>query len=539
DWATIRAIEEAEPLLAPRSTKDRAIRRWLQEHHYRDAILVSLPATNGFVGTLTACNRLGETATFTADDLTLLQTLAGHLAIAGGNARLLERLAYDATHDALTGLANRTFLSRQIDQHVSAPGIAACVLLLDLDRFKEVNDAWGHSAGDRLLRIIATRLRDFLPASATVARLGGDEFAALIPDFPAGESAARELGQRLAANLGRPVTFPEALLTPDASIGITVSTDDTPVNDLLRQADTAMYVAKTEATTVAVYHENMDRGRIENLALLADLRFALRNEPEQIEVYFQPQLDLRTRNVVSAEALVRWNHPTLGLVGPDRFIPLAETTGLINEFTPLILHAALRECRRWQDSGRCISVAVNLSARNIGDHTLPDRIRHALAYAGVPPSSLIVEITESSIIANPQQALHVLDRLFDLGICISLDDFGTGYSSLSYLQQLPVREVKIDRSFILGLTSADPRPSRALISSIAGLGANLGLRVVAEGVESAAVMDELQQLGCHVAQGFHISRPIPGGTFYKWLHDNAPIAGPAPTNAPLRLIANN
>jgi EAL domain-containing protein (putative c-di-GMP-specific phosphodiesterase class I) len=236
---------------------------------------------------------------------------------------------------------------------------------------------------------------------------------------------------------------------------------------------------------------------------------------------------------------VRWNHPNLGLLGPDRFIPLAETTGLINEFTPLILNAAVGECRRWRDSGRHISVAVNLSARDVGDSALPERIRHALAYAGVPPSSLTVEITESSIISDPQQTLHVLDRFADLGVAISLDDFGTGYSSLSYLQQLPVREVKIDRSFILGLTSADPRSSRALISSIAGLGANLGLRVVAEGVESEEVMDELQHLGCHVAQGFHISRPVPRGAFRQWLNDNAPARDLPPGDAPLRLVATN
>jgi diguanylate cyclase (GGDEF)-like protein len=539
DWATIRALDEAEPLLAPRSTKDRAVRRWLQEHDRRDAILVPLPGTHGFVGTLTVCNRLGETATFTADDLTLLQTLAGHLAVAGGSARLVEQLAYEASHDALTGLASRTFLSRHIDQHVSAPGTAACVLVLDLDRFKEVNDALGHSAGDRLLRIVAARLREFLPASATVARLGGDEFAALVPNLSGGETAARKLGQELAAHLSRPVTFPEALLTPDASIGLAVSTGDIPMTDLLRQADTAMYAAKADDSTVAIYAGTMDRGRIENLALLADLRIALRSHTEQIELYFQPQLDLQTRKVVSAEALVRWNHPSLGLLGPDRFIPLAETTGLINEFTPLILHAALGECRRWRDSGRHITVAVNLSARDVGDSALPERIRHALAYAGVPPSSLTVEITESSIISDPQQTLRVLDRFADLGVSISLDDFGTGYSSLSYLQQLPVREVKIDRSFIFGLTSPDPRPSRALISSIAGLGANLGLRVVAEGVESAEVMDELQQLGCHIAQGFHISRPVPGGAFREWLNANSPATDDGPGDAPLRLVATN
>jgi diguanylate cyclase (GGDEF)-like protein len=532
DWTSVRALDQAEPLLAPRSAKDRAVRGWLQERGYRDAIVVPLPTSSGFVGMLTVTNRLGETATFTQDDLTLLQTLTGHLAVAAGSARLVEQLGYEATHDTLTGLANRAHLSRQIEQHVPGPDTAACVLLLDLDRFKEVNDGLGHAAGDRLLLVVAQRLQAFLPASATVARLGGDEFAILIPNWTGAEAAASELGHQLAAELARPVNFDEALLTPDASIGVALAKPGCPSTDLLRQADTAMYAAKTSDTTVAVYHTDMDSGRVENLALLADLRAALREQPEQIALFYQPKIDLATRRVVSAEALVRWNHPTLGIINPDRFVPLAENTGLIDHFTPLILRGALVECARWREQGTPVTVAVNLSARNVGDSTLPGVVAAALSHAGVPSSSLILEITESSIIADPQQAQQVLAQLAELGVTISLDDFGTGYSSLSYLQRLPVQEVKIDRSFVRGLTSADPHSSRALISSIAGLGANLGLRVVAEGVEADFVLDELQQLGCHVAQGFAIAHPAPAREFRQWLQRR--FAGP---DAPLRLVS--
>lgn len=537
DWVTIRAVNHAEPLLAPRSTKDRAVRHWLDDNRYRDAMVVPLPANSGFVGTLSVSNRLGETATFTPDDLTLLQTLTGHLAVAAGGARLVEQLGYDATHDSLTALANRSYLARQIEQVDTGSTVSACVLLLDLDRFKEVNDGLGHSAGDQLLTVVARRLKAALPDDATVARLGGDEFAALLPTFRGGAEDALVLGRSLATALAQPVVVDEAMLTPDVSVGIALASAATSTGDLLRQADTAMYKAKSNDSTVAIYHPDMDRGRVENLALLADLRVALRESPAEIAVYYQPKLDLATRRVVSAEALVRWNHPKLGILGPDRFIPLAESTGLIDQFTPLILDAALTECRRWMREGHSLSVAINLSARNVGDARLCTRIRDALAHAGVPADKLILEITESSIIADPVQSLTVLRELAELGVTISLDDFGTGYSSLSYLQRLPVKEVKIDRSFVQGLTADDPDPSRALIGSITGLGSKLGLRVVAEGAETIAVIDELHELGCDVVQGYAVARPTPPDAFATWLQHQT-FAVPSSTNRSLQLLAN-
>jgi diguanylate cyclase (GGDEF)-like protein len=523
DWASIRALRDGEPFLAPRSAKDRAVRRWLADHGHRDAMVVPLPSSTGLTGTVRVVDRLGEFATFTEDDLTLLQTLTGHLTVAAGNARLVEQLGYEATHDALTGLGNRAQLSRRIE-HQLRQASGACVILLDLDRFKEVNDGLGHVAGDRLLCAVAERLRSFFTPDATVARLGGDEFAVLVPGEAMDAAAAGDLGERLAAELAQPVHLEEAVVTPDASIGIALGgrrrvgldRDGTDV-DLLRQADTAMYAAKESDTTVAVYQPEMDSGRVEKLALIADLRIALRQAPQQLAVYFQPKLDLRTGKIVSAEALVRWNHPQLGVLNPDRFLHLAESTGLMDQFTPLVLDAALKECRRWWQKGSRVTVAVNLSARNVCDPALPDLVATALAKVALPPTCLILEITESSLVADPAQALQVLDRIAGTGVTISLDDFGTGYSSLSYLQRLPAQEVKIDRSFVVGLTSANPQSSRALIASITGLADHFNLRVVAEGVEDDDVMHELRDLGCDVAQGYYIGKPMPAGDSDRWL----------------------
>ncbi len=517
DWIVVRALSQEEPTLAARTTKDRGLRRWLADRAIRDAIVVALPKSSGSPGILMVTDRLGETATFTEDDLTLLQTLTGHLAVAVRSTRLVERLGYDATHDSLTGLVNRSHLSDQIQHLMAADGRPAAVLLLDLDRFKEVNDVLGHEVGDRLLKVVADRLQDCAPAGATVARLGGDEFAVLIPNLPGGAVGAAALAEAIAETLVQPVRFEEAMLTPECSVGVAVTNGAFAQEDLLRQADTAMYDAKANHQRVAVYGPEMDRGRIERLALLADLRVVLDSSPEQLIMHYQPKIDLTTGAVTGVEALVRWNHPTLGVLGPDRFIPLAESTGLIEALTPLVLEAALTQCRDAQADGVPISVAVNLSARNISDPELPARVARTLERTGVPASRLVLEITESSVMGDPEQTMPVLQQLRDLGVCLSLDDFGTGYSSLSYLQRLPVGEVKIDRSFVMGLSGEDKISTRALIRTITGLGAALGLRIVAEGVEDQATLSELRDLGCDVAQGYYISRPMPAADLGDWL----------------------
>lgn len=520
DWVLVRALAQQEPTLAPRSTKDRALKRWLLDRDVRDALVVPLPESTGATGTLTVTDRLGETATFTEEDLTLLQTLTGHFGVAVRSTRLVERLAYEATHDSLTGLVNRSHLVHLVAE-VQCADSTTGVLLLDLDRFKEVNDVLGHEAGDRLLRVVADRLVDSVPPEAAVARLGADEFGVLLPRLSGGLDQLSELAGDLQRVLAEPIRFAEATLSAECSIGIAVSQNCDGKVDLVRQADTAMYEAKGNGQRLAAYGAHMDQGRIERLALLADLRAALTHYPEQLIMHFQPKLDLRTGSIEGVEALVRWNHPTLGVISPDRFIPLAESTGLIEALTPLVLDLALTQCRDATVGGEPLCVAVNLSARNVSDSELPNRIAAVLAKTGTPPSRLVLEITESSVMGDPEQTLPVLHRLRELGVCLSLDDFGTGYSSLSYLQRLPVSEVKIDRSFVTGLGGEDPVSTRALISTIIGLGDALGLRIVAEGIEDQVTLNELRDMGCDVAQGYFIARPMAHQQLSQWLAQHA------------------
>jgi diguanylate cyclase (GGDEF)-like protein len=517
DWVHSKALHHGEPTLAIHG-HDTAVARWLDSMNLKDAIVVPLQSGANIMGTVTVSDRLGDTATFTNDDLKMLQTLTGHFAGAVSSARLMEKLSYEATHDALTGLANRAYLSEQIRALAGASSSSA-VLLLALDKFKEVNDVLGHDIGDQLLMVIAERLRACLPENATVARLGGDEFAVLLPGGAGGIPQATALAQLAADRILAPVRFADALLTPEVSIGIAISPTVAPEN-LLRCADTAMYVAKSGSESVAVYEPSMDAGRAERLALLADLRVALDHSPQQFVLHYQPKLDLATAAVVSAEALVRWHHPTLGTLSPDRFIPLAEATGLIDKLTMHIVTAALTECARWHRRGHAVSVAVNLSARNLANATVIEHIAHAITATGAQCEWLILEITESAVMEDPEEAVAALTSIAELGICLSLDDFGTGYSSLSYLQRLPVSELKIDRSFVSGLTEGTPAGGAAdLFRSITALGANLNLRIVAEGIETKAQLDAVTVLGSQIGQGYLISRPLAAIAFQGWLDD--------------------
>jgi diguanylate cyclase (GGDEF)-like protein len=517
DWVHSKAIHHGEPTLATRG-RDTAVVRWLASRNLKDAIVVPLQSGANILGTVTVTDRLGDTATFTDDDLKMLQTLTSHFAVAVSSARLFERLSYEATHDALTGLANRAHLSRQIRASASvSPGSA--VLLLDVDKFKEVNDILGHDVGDQLLIVIAERLSACMPEDATVARLGGDEFAVLLPGGADGIPDVTGLAELAADRILAPVWFSEALLTPEVSIGIATSPTVVAEN-LLRCADTAMYVAKSRSESVAVYETSMDSGRAERLALVADMRVALDHSPQQFALHYQPKIDLATGAVVSAEALVRWNHPTLGTLAPDRFIPLAEATGLIDQLTMHLITAALSECATWRRRGHAVTVAVNLSARNLANATVIRHIADAITATGAQAEWLILEITESSVMEDPEEAVAALNKIAELGICLSLDDFGTGYSSLSYLQRLPVTELKIDRSFVSGLTEHDPAGSAAaLFRSITALGANLSMRIVAEGIETKAQLDAVAALGCQVGQGYLIARPMAVTLFQTWLDD--------------------
>ncbi|MEP7034133.1 MAG: EAL domain-containing protein [Dermatophilaceae bacterium] len=515
DWVQSKALHHGEPTLATHA-RDTAVVHWLDSTHLKDAIVVPLQSGADILGTVTVTDRLGDTATFTHDDLKMLQTLASHFAGAVSSARMMEKLSHEATHDALTGLVNRAHLSAKI---LSSTSTTSAVLILDLDRFKEVNDVLGHDIGDKLLIVVAERLVACMPRDATIARLGGDEFAVLLPGGPDAMMDATACAQLAADRILAPVWFDEALLTPEVSIGIAVS-PAVASGSLLRCADTAMYVAKSRSESLAVYEISMDSGRAERLALLADLRVALDHSPEQFAVYYQPQIDLATGTVTSTEALVRWHHPTLGILSPDRFIPLAEASGLIDKLTMHILTVALNECTKWRRRGHAVTVAVNLSARNLENAMVIGHISEALRATGAEAEWLILEITESSVMQHPEEAVAALTNIADLGIDLSLDDFGTGYSSLSYLQRLPVKELKIDRSFVSGLTGEHQSDSAAdLFRSITTLGSNMNMRIVAEGIETISQLEAVTAMGCQIGQGFVICRPLAAAAFQRWLDE--------------------
>ncbi len=415
---------------------------------------------------------------------------------------------HQSLHDPLTGLGNRTLFRGAVERaiaHQHERGVA--VLLLDLDHFKDVNDTLGHHVGDDLLCEVSARLRAAATEpglDATVARLGGDEFAVVLSSAEP-LVAAQALAARVLRDLSRPVEVAQTRLSVQASIGITTS-EAAPLEDVhsaLKQADIAMYEAKDERARACVHVPGTDSRSVGRLMLLPQLREAI--DAGQLVVDYQPQSDARTGDVVAVEALVRWNHPELGRLEPAAFIDLAESAGLIAPITTYVLESALGELARWRSGGWEGSIAVNLSARQLSDLNLPSHVGSLLELSGVPASCLTVEVTESSLMADPRAAKRILTELRAMGVQLSIDDFGTGYSSLVLLQQLRVDELKIDRSFVAEL--APGSHDEVLVRSIVDLGHNLSLRVVAEGVESAAAAAHLRRLGVDVLQGHLVGRP--------------------------------
>jgi diguanylate cyclase (GGDEF)-like protein len=422
------------------------------------------------------------------------------------------RLRHQAVHDALTGLPNRTLLHRRAER-VLRGDAAGAMLLIDLDRFKEVNDTLGHDYGDELLVEVAARLHGALRSGDTLARLGGDEFAVLLTGLP-NRGAVAELAGRLQEALRRPIALRGVAVELEASIGAALYPEHgTTVVELLQRADVAMYEAKRGRTGIATYSADRDHHSADRLGLLAELRQAI--ETDELVLHYQPKVSLRTGEVTGVEALVRWQHPARGLLAPDQFVPLAERTGVVAGLTRWVVNAALAQHCAWREEGIDLSVAVNLAAANVVDATLPDVIAGLLSRHGVSGDRLECEISEHTVMADPVRAADVLERVRALGVRLSLDDFGTGHSSLAYLGRLPLDEVKIDRSFVSGMT--DDENDAVIVRSTIDLARNLGLAVVAEGVESAEVMAELQRLGCHTAQGFHLSRPLPADELSAWL----------------------
>jgi diguanylate cyclase (GGDEF)-like protein/PAS domain S-box-containing protein len=440
-------------------------------------------------------------------------------------ARLSER---QALHDPLTDLPNRLLFGDRIERAIIQAERGETrlgVVMMDLDRFKEVNDSLGHTAGDELLTEVGQRLRGALRASDTAARLGGDEFGLLLPDLPEREGVALVI-ERIRAAFERPISVQELPLAIEVSIGIAVFPDHGRSAELLIQrADMAMYDAKRESAPFCFYDEHAEARDPSRLTLVSELRRAM--EERELVLYYQPKAVLADGEVRSVEALLRWRHPTRGLIFPDSFIPLAQETGLIRPLTLYVVDEALRQCRLWRDEGLGLSVSVNLSMRNLLDLEFPSQVAALLARREVEPELLELEMTESAMLANPTRTTGVLCELSALGIKLSVDDFGTGYSSLAYLHQLPIDEIKIDRSFVTDM--GNDHDNLAIVQCTIDLGRNLGLDVVAEGVETREVWEMLCQMGCKSAQGYFLSRPVPTEQLSEWLRTHR--AGVAPGRA--------
>jgi diguanylate cyclase (GGDEF)-like protein len=423
---------------------------------------------------------------------------------------------YLALHDQLTDLPNRTLFHDRVEQAIVAAGrdgSRTAIMILDLDRFKEINDTLGHDHGDVLLAQIGPRIRGVLRGVDTVARLGGDEFGILLGGLHSREEAM-EVGDKITASLVNPFELSDTDLEIGASIGIALYPDHgDDADSLMRRAEVAMYVAKAARVPLDVYSVEHDHYTKDRLTLITELRRAI--DAGEIGLEYQPKLDIARRLVVGAEALARWQHPQRGFVPPDVFVPLAEHAGLIRRLTSHVLDLAMAQCRAWRDAGVDLTVAVNISVRDLLDPRLPDQVAELLHRHALDPGCLGLELTESSVMDQPARAVEVLDRLASMGVTLAIDDFGTGYSSLAYLQRLPVRELKIDRSFVMGLRANEN--DAAIVHSTIDLGHNLGLIVVAEGVEDEESLERLATMGCNIAQGYHVARPMPPDQIEGWL----------------------
>jgi diguanylate cyclase (GGDEF)-like protein len=446
--------------------------------------------------------------------LVVFQHLVGALLVSKRRSDELRRMA---STDGLTGLANREHFQARVEQEIGAAeraGEGFGVMLIDLDRFKEINDTLGHHYGDVLLRELGPRLAACVGEHGLVARLGGDEFALLIGRPTAAPEELEQIARRLIECVQQPFVADELSLEVGGSIGISrFPHDGRDAHALLRSADVAMYAAKESQSTFRLYAAEHDHHSLRRLSLLSGIRHAL--AADQVVVHYQPKVELDDLTVQGAEALVRWQHPELGLLAPGTFIQAVEQTGLIGPLTRHVLSRAIAQCAGWRRSGRNMSVAVNLSVRNLLDRDLPREIEHLLSLHGLPPEALQLEITERMIMSDPDRALTVVTGLSALGVRLSVDDFGTGYSSLANLKRLPIDELKIDRSFVSPMLHEES--DLIIVRSTINLGHDLGLKVIAEGVEDAATLERLTVLGCDLAQGYHVSRPLASDAFVRWL----------------------
>jgi diguanylate cyclase (GGDEF)-like protein len=508
----------------------------------KDAIIVPIRQGDQIVGAMSVSQREGDVGTFDKSDLRLFETVVNHAAVALELARTVAQLEHDSLHDALTGLPNRTLFNIGVGEAMSRrkPDTKLAVLLIDLDRFKEINDTLGHHFGDLLLIEVGVRLSTLSADELTLARLGGDEFAVVLEGL-CDDDDAREAATHIRDLLECPFDLKGLDVDVGASIGLALCPDhgEDPVT-LLQRADVAMYAAKQSAG-VEIYCSDRDHYSPRRLRMVGELRHAI--ESQVLQLHYQPKVEIATGAVIGVEALLRWPQEDGRFVPPDEFIPLAEHTGLIRPLTHYVLDHAIAQCHEWTAQGLSLQMSINVSARNLLDPELTRTVRDALAKHDVDASALVIEITESCIMADPNQAIAVLGELVGLGVGVSMDDFGTGYSSLAYLKRLPVTELKIDKSFVQGM-DRDPQDA-AIVRTVLDLGANLGLIVTAEGIETAEVWSELHQLGCTLGQGYFFSKPLPAGDLVTWLQSAEPSAPPIASGSSIargksrRLIAVN
>jgi diguanylate cyclase (GGDEF)-like protein len=492
-------------LKGPGADPSLAATRW------SDVLVAPLADGEGRLGLLVVADRIGAQSRFSSDDVLRLRSLADQLVVSLRKSLLHIRLEHNANHDALTGLPNRMLFETKVEAALGREG-PVTVLLLDLDRFKEVNDGLGHHVGDVLLQKFAERMLSVLPPDTVVARLAGDEFAILATGLP--RATAVELGARILRAARDPFDLGELSVAVSCSIGLVLGPEQGgDASTLLRRADLAMYEAKGRSGGVSLYRPDLETTNSQRLRLLQDLRVA--TVDEQMKAWFQPKIHLGDRVVVGVEALVRWDHPEQGVLDAERFIGLAEQTDLIHTITDRMLTSALSAARSWRRRGWALGVAVNVSARSLLDELLADRIARHLNHHDVPAGMLTVEITETSVMADVGRALVTLERLDELGVQISVDDYGTGYSSLTYLRKLPVRELKIDRGFIANVLTDEH--DEVIVRSTIELGRRLGLRVVAEGIENTAIAARLRHLGCAFGQGIGFAPPMSLPELDRWL----------------------
>ncbi|MHB1401269.1 MAG: putative bifunctional diguanylate cyclase/phosphodiesterase [Thiobacillus sp.] len=444
-------------------------------------------------------------------------TIAGF--VAQRVTRQARQLETQAMYDLLTGLPNRSLLHDRLQHETELSKrehASFGVVLMDLDRFKEVNDTLGHDVGDEVLREVGRRLKEAIRAEDTVARLGGDEYVLLIRNLE--PEGAALITNKIFAALDKPFHWQNQSIDLGASLGLSFypsQCDD--ASGLLRCADIAMYVAKRSGQGYALYSPDQEHTSRDDLSLKSELREAIQSD--QLSLYYQPQIDHRSQRVSGLEALMRWNHPSRGLLAPDQFIPLAEGAGLIAPLTHWVLKAALAQLVSLQNKGYDLTMAVNLSARNLHDMELPATILALLAESGVAPQDLILEITEGAVMTNPSDGLTILTQLDRMGVTLAIDDFGTGYSSLAYLKRLPVDELKIDKSFVTDMEENDN--DAVIVRSTIDLAHNLGLKITAEGVETQGVWDLLEILGCDRSQGYFMGEPMPAEKLEAWLQASA------------------